>query len=559
MRDFVAIQNVDRSPLIGATVKLYAYSSVSPYYTGAALYTLSEAGNGVYYADITSTLKGTIVVTTATGTTYVPTNFIGYLFKGDDSLTGLASSVATTKVALEGMSQSGDYVYLSELTSGSGAGGGLFIGKASGTVDNVTTFSASGGGVWVRTEYLESKILRPEWAGAKADGVTDNVTALQSVLTIASASGGTVKLGPGQYNISGPVTISGSNVSLVGDGAGSTRIVSTNDTLSVIILSGVDVHSIEIASLHIEGVQGASGGGIIDLREGIFDVKIHDIVTFHGYHVITTAYGTQTSSTKIIDVIIDNFEFRDIKNCGIYATMITGLKVSNGVMSFKDPQNVQPEAASRCIYLGDWVDGFWMDNLNLLGGETTIDCGQDWVSGGRVPAMGQIANSAMDSGWIASLRIRDGVELFFDNCQFMALPSTGSGYGVYIDGPSTDINGVYFNGGQCVNNQQSGLEIHSGAQNVKINGMTFRSNSRRTDGTWHGIFVDTGQTYFYIDNCLFDNYTSWFGANGQGYGVYISAGCDNFRVSNNVFKSNVTGGLNDLSTGVSKVIVDNLT
>jgi hypothetical protein len=68
-------------------MKLYAYSAVSPYYTGTALYTYTDNGDGTYHADITTTIKGTIVVTTAAGTTLVPTNWVGALFEGDNQPT----------------------------------------------------------------------------------------------------------------------------------------------------------------------------------------------------------------------------------------------------------------------------------------------------------------------------------------------------------------------------------------------------------------------------------------------------------------------------------------
>jgi len=72
----------------GYTVKLYAYSTASPFYTGSPLYTFTDNGDGSYYADIATTMKGTIVVT-ATGSTVVtvPVSYIGQIFQGDNQLT----------------------------------------------------------------------------------------------------------------------------------------------------------------------------------------------------------------------------------------------------------------------------------------------------------------------------------------------------------------------------------------------------------------------------------------------------------------------------------------
>ena len=71
----------------GYTMKLHAYSSVSPYYTGAALYTYTDNSDGTYYVDVTTTIKGTIVITTPAATTIVPANWIGSLFQGDNQPT----------------------------------------------------------------------------------------------------------------------------------------------------------------------------------------------------------------------------------------------------------------------------------------------------------------------------------------------------------------------------------------------------------------------------------------------------------------------------------------
>ena len=85
MRDTKTILNSNNGEgQNGYTMKLYAYSAVSPYFTGAALYTYTDNGDGTYYADITTTVKGTIVVTTAASTTLVPSNWIGAKFEGDN-------------------------------------------------------------------------------------------------------------------------------------------------------------------------------------------------------------------------------------------------------------------------------------------------------------------------------------------------------------------------------------------------------------------------------------------------------------------------------------------
>jgi hypothetical protein len=74
-----------RLPKAGYTVKVYNYTSTPPYYTGTAVYTMTDAGNGIYYMDSTRSFVGTVVVTAPGSTSvFVPESGIKRLFIGDD-------------------------------------------------------------------------------------------------------------------------------------------------------------------------------------------------------------------------------------------------------------------------------------------------------------------------------------------------------------------------------------------------------------------------------------------------------------------------------------------
>jgi hypothetical protein len=69
----------------GYTVAVYNWSSGSSGYSGAAVYTMTDNGDGVYYFNCTLTFKGTIVVTSPGSTVVtVPTYLIGVLLHGDN-------------------------------------------------------------------------------------------------------------------------------------------------------------------------------------------------------------------------------------------------------------------------------------------------------------------------------------------------------------------------------------------------------------------------------------------------------------------------------------------
>lgn len=86
MKDVRYIFNSNGQPQSGYTIKLYIYYNVSPYYQGDPIVTYTDNGDGSYYADIDSTVKGTLVVTDPSGNVTIPTSFIGYLFWGDDAV-----------------------------------------------------------------------------------------------------------------------------------------------------------------------------------------------------------------------------------------------------------------------------------------------------------------------------------------------------------------------------------------------------------------------------------------------------------------------------------------
>jgi len=75
----------DGRPKSGYTVKMHAYSTGSSGYSGSALYSYTDNSDGTYYADITTAVKGTIVITTpSSSSVLVPSNWIGTFFPGDN-------------------------------------------------------------------------------------------------------------------------------------------------------------------------------------------------------------------------------------------------------------------------------------------------------------------------------------------------------------------------------------------------------------------------------------------------------------------------------------------
>ena len=93
--DLTILTGSARKPAQGYTARVYAHSTASPFYTGFALHTFTDHGDGTYSVDIPTSLKATIVITSANSTAIVvPSNKIGILLIGDD-YAGLAPGGTT--------------------------------------------------------------------------------------------------------------------------------------------------------------------------------------------------------------------------------------------------------------------------------------------------------------------------------------------------------------------------------------------------------------------------------------------------------------------------------
>ena len=391
--------------------------------------------------------------------------------------------------------------------------------------------------------------------GADPTGATDSTLQIQAAIDSIPNSGGAIKIPAGVYKITQPLLVSKYNFSIFGDGAGATRLINYTNGNDLISIGGPDIHSVEIAHLQLENAStNPSGGYLIAFSTfNVLDVKIHHITTFYAYYGIGTK-TPETAASFVLDVTISDFEMRDTKFCGIKMVSTAGWKISKGTISFADPQNTQPANGSSCIYVGDWTDGFWMTDLNLLGGSACLYLNSVWIGDPRYPAQGTLKDVVADSGWNHAMFLLAAKNIFLSECRAMNLAG-GSGYGVYFG--STKVDGFFWNGGQVCNNYTNGVEINNGT-NIYFTGTEFVSNSRRTNATWHGAFVSANKTKFGFYGCKFYNDILWFGPNGQGYGLFIDSGCTNYTVANNYVIGNETGGIFDGSVGSNCSVIGNI-
>lgn len=411
-------------------------------------------------------------------------------------------------------------------------------------------------------------------AGCPNNGTSDDYPTFAALYAQAKAAGGGCILLPdGPVRFNSPVVLDDKRIAIIGAGAGATRWFNPSKTNSFIRLIGADIHSVEIAHIQFEPLDGLpqTSGAVFSFERngasssgaGCLDVKLHHFTTFYAYHGISTGFSAQGASTPFLDITVQQFMLRDMANQGIYITQAAGFKMDQYTISYPDPQGTQPAAGSRCIYLGDWVDGFWIGKGNALGGETTFDMGSDWVSNRRKPAQGEVAGLSVDSGWLSTARLR---AMF--NCEFHRLLvgdlAGGGDAGLLINGSGTafdtyqGVEMAKFFGGWCANNEGAGLNLQGKSKHVYFHGMHFLSNGQAsTTGAYNNAYVAPSVTDWGFFGCVFDVNT-WFGTRKAGYGLFVDSGCDRYWLRNNSFNAanHYTSGLYNGSSGATNKTID---
>jgi hypothetical protein len=131
-----------------------------------------------------------------------------------------------------------------------------------------------------------------------------------------------------------------------------------------------------------------------------------------------------------------------------------------------------------------------------------------------------------------------------------------------IDASGT-VHQVRFLGGIVQLAQTYGVLIEGTGKDVEIDGMLVTDNSQAGKSRYSGVVVAPGVMNFKLKNIRSGN-VLWKGASPssgafQKYGIEIMKGAsDHYQVLGCDTADNVTGGLSDGGTGVSKTVADNL-
>jgi hypothetical protein len=342
----------------------------------------------------------------------------------------------------------------------------------------------------------------------------------------------------GSYTVDTPITINKNGVWIEGEGAGTwLKLTIPNDYMFKISpLTGWDrCEKPVIRNMVIQVAVEQTGGGVIYCDHGfgfVFEnlwvhyatsdkAVNHGIVfasAFNGVARHIHFYGVKGNALRFegqyvhdiycYDVLVDNigtsFEGRGIGAC------ILG---TSGSIYIVDCDFMHLEQGIRIAPL-DFVSWVWVMHTAC-----------DWNTYGVVlapPATGKY-----------------GLSIYFDDC-FMGSSSYANvlvvGGAVYSD--------VRFNKCRIVNAYANGVGISGSDFSTPLifDGCTIASNSRASDGTYHGIFVDAAVDRMVIKNCIIKNDPK-LGTGKQGYAIWFNVSGAKVDVIGNELTGNYTGAL----------------
>lgn len=183
-----------------------------------------------------------------------------------------------------------------------------------GTIDAVSEKIFFGNG-----KVMLTTPARPEWWGAVADGGTDSTKAIQLAVTSMGNSNSSINFARGTYIVTDSIKVTGSNLTLNGNGSSIRKILKPNGTAAT-IFKLINVKNIRIENFNLDGgyagpstgsnpvIQIGNTGGTPNMLNENVIVENNRII--NGNHACVGVYGeTDTSPFGNINITINNNSF----------------------------------------------------------------------------------------------------------------------------------------------------------------------------------------------------------------------------------------------------------
>ena len=363
------------------------------------------------------------------------------------------------------------------------------------TAPRAQIFSGSG------TVTVNRCAVRPEWAGVKFDGATDDYAAWTRTVGLINASTG------------GEIDATGAAVSLVSDAIdfdrpihlrcsyGKTQIYATHASNGILNITAQAF----IDALTVNSSVTQTGGAYITLSSAASNSMLQDIKSSGAYVFIdTSATGVQ--------IVRPNFR-NGIATTGIGILVRDGLSVL--IDSPLADNSSEIASGIKVLKAGDVT----------VASPGLVNCGKClWIYAGTgdvitsVTTIGGFYDSSVNGVYIEAAggtiqRVQfNGVE-----------PATSSSHNIYITTSSGGvINGVRFDGGSLYNGSADGIHIADSTDidDFEWNGGPIAGNASR------GIYIGTGVGSFRLRGSM--GPVDGFTANGSG--IVLGGTNDNYTI-----------------------------
>jgi pectate lyase-like protein len=394
-----------------------------------------------------------------------------------------------------------------------------------------------------------SSRVYPEWFGA-ATSLSDNTAAFQAALD----TGVNVYVTKGDWNISGPITMTTPGQTLMGSGAHS-RLLSTSSTNDLVRVGNgtVVIKSVTIRDLGFYATVVKTAGAAIHFRESewcsVFDCMVSSPTDF------------QTGGVRLYDGIVFNPAAGvRVEGCDMWGFRRDGIRIHGTVLL-----NAELTISNNCwityaerygVYCGGGFGGLHLESLSIsacwrnvcidsaltgtanremfIGPTCSIDAASDvclWIGANAASIIEVIAL------WCASAGRTVGVG-----------PGLAQGTGVHVD-PNNGNTTMRITGGRIFNCAGRGMVVNDG--NVFVNDVLVTDNGSGLGAAGHGIWIvaATGnEGPFQVTDCYF--------AGNAGYDLRIDNVINFSRITDNVFRGTGAGKISTVTGTTATNIVD---
>ncbi|GBQ69610.1 hypothetical protein AA103196_2260 [Ameyamaea chiangmaiensis NBRC 103196] len=391
--------------------------------------------------------------------------------------------------------------------------------------------------------------------GALGDGSTDDTAAIRLAISYAQGllCGATIYFPPGQYKVTGGLSITSPHVSLQGQGQAS-QIVGYG-AFDTVTIDGTNaggpggMYNNNVYDLYFEEGN-KTGGKCLNMLQ-LARIRIMRVTFNNPYDGMKIRHYNDV----VVEQVVVDGPLRGGDNIRFLITSLT--TTTSDVITIRDfgmggsaPTSGTPTIRAHGIV----IDGLCNTVCIYKAYATCIEGHGYWLRNtiGAPAGPGYVQFDGIESDFCAASALQIDSVATMDVFK-MSLEDTWAAPNIYVGAGAKDVG---FHGGKSSDAGQEGIVIHG--TRVTVNGTRFFSNSRAERGgtvnTYDGVAIGADAQHVTVTGA-----SSGPGNNSQRYGVSIANGAQCTVVVGNDLTSNASGGvLNNASNSDNFVVTNNL-